>query len=210
MTRTEIKSKARLNLGSKIFGDIWLYAVIVMFIEVTVVSATNSVLPGIAAILILGPLHCGVERVFLQNARTGEKMVVSDIIAPFKEDFGGTFLLGLLCGLFISLWSILLVVPGIIKAYSWSMVYFIKSDHPDYDWRKCMNESARLMNGHKMDLFLQDISFIGWAIVGSLCLGVGTLWVGAYIEASKAVFYENLIASEVSSKANLEDVEVVE
>ena len=110
----------------------------------------------------------------------------------FSSDFGQNLLIGLMTAIFTALWSLLLIVPGIVKAYSYSMVYYIKADHPEYDWRQCIAESQAMMNGHKMDLFILDLSFIGWMIVGSLCLGVGTLWVSAYMEAARAHFYESI------------------
>ena len=61
---------------------------------------------------------------------------------------------------------------------------------------QALRESHRLMKGHRMELFLLNLSFIGWMIVGSLCLGVGTLWVSAYMETANAVFYEELVAAD--------------
>ena len=66
----------------------------------------------------------------------------------------------------------------------------IKLDHPDYGWKACIDESRRLMDGHKWEKFVLDLSFLGWIIVGSLCLGIGTLWVTPYMEAANAQFYE--------------------
>lgn len=112
-------------------------------------------------------------------------MNVADVFRGFPEDFGGTLLLGLLSSLFTFLWGLLLVVPGIVKAYSYSQAFFVKVDRPEYDWRACMDESIRLMDGHKMDLFILDLSFLGWYIVGALCIGVGTLWVYPYHMAAE-------------------------
>ena len=72
------------------------------------------------------------------------------------------------------------------------MVYYVKADHPEYGWRECLDESQRLMTGHKWEKFVLDLSFIGWGIVGSLCLGVGTLWVMTYMAATEAQYYEYL------------------
>ncbi len=72
------------------------------------------------------------------------------------------------------------------------MSFYIKADHPEYDWRQCINESKAMMYGHKWELFVLDLSFIGWMIVGALCLGIGTLWATAYQSAARAQFYESL------------------
>ena len=116
----------------------------------------------------------------------------------FRDDFGGTLLISLLSGLFIFLWSLLLFIPGIVKAYAYSMVYYVKADHPEYGWRECLDESQRLMTGHKWEKFVLDLSFIGWGIVGSLCLGVGTLWVMTYMAATEAQYYEYLTSGRTS------------
>ena len=106
--------------------------------------------------------------------------------------FGGTLLLGLLSSLFTFLWGLLLVIPGVVKSYAYSQAVYVKVDHPDYDWRRCLDESIQMMKGHKMDLFVLDLSFIGWYIVGALCLGLGTLWVAPYHAATRTQFYEDL------------------
>ena len=72
------------------------------------------------------------------------------------------------------------------------MAYYIKADHPDYDWRACIKGSMELMRGHKWKLFILDLSFLGWYIVGSLCFGVGTLWVIPYHMEARAVFYDQI------------------
>ena len=194
MTRAELKTRAKAQLGNGIFHNNWLYAVLVVLIEGLLLGALNG-FPGIgsvAVIIIGGPITYGVTKLFLKQSRDNEKMDIAGMFDGFKDDFAGTFLLGLLQSLFIALWSLLFIIPGIVKSYSYSMSFFIKADHPEYDWRACINESKRITNGHKMELFILDLSFIGWLIVGSLCLGVGTLWVSVYMQATRAQFYESI------------------
>lgn len=152
----------------------------------------GGLLPGVGTLILTGPMTYGVAYVFLKQSRDGQPMNVADVFRGFPEDFGGTLLLGLLSSLFTFLWGLLLVVPGIVKAYSYSQAFFVKVDHPEYDWRACMDESIRMMDGHKMDLFVLDLSFLGWYIVGALCIGVGTLWVYPYHMAARTKFYEEL------------------
>ena len=111
---------------------------------------------------------------------------------------GKVILLYIVQYIFIFLWSLLLFIPGIVKAYAYSMVYYVKADHPEYGWRECLDESQRLMTGHKWEKFVLDLSFIGWGIVGSLCLGVGTLWVMTYMAATEAQYYEYLTSGRTS------------
>lgn len=192
MTRSELKARARAQLGNKIFGSLWMYALLACFIVGAISAAAGSVIPGVGALIVIGPMTYGLSYVFLKQARDGQEMQLGDIFKGFTDDFGQTFLIGLMTGIFTLLWSMLFVIPGIIKAYSYSMVYYIKIDHPEYDWRQCISESQAMMKGHKGELFMLDLSFIGWLIVGSMCLGVGVLWVEPYMEASHAQFYESI------------------
>lgn len=192
MTRQEIKAKAREQLGNGIFTNTWLFAVLACFVFSAICGAAGSIIPGLGAVIVTGPLSFGMSYLFLKQARDRQPMELGDLFKGFTVDFGQNLLIGLMTTIFTALWTLLLVVPGFVKAYSYSMAYFIKADHPDYDWRQCINESKAMMNGRKMDLFLLDLSFIGWMIVGSLCLGVGTLWVTAYMNAAHARFYEGI------------------
>jgi len=186
-----MKAAAKEALGGKIFGQSWMMALLVLLLVTVIGAAAATVVPGIGGVLVTGPLAGGAVFAFLRLRREGT-MEVGDMFEGFRRDFGGYFLLGLLTGIFVFLWSLLFVIPGIVKSYAWSMVYFVKNDHPELGWRECMKESARMMKGHKWQLFVLDLSFIGWYIVGSLCLGVGTLWVTPYAFAAKAEFYEDL------------------
>lgn len=192
MTRQEIKARAKDQLGNNLFCNAWLFAVLACFIFSVICSAAGSIIVGIGAVIVTGPLSFGLNYLFLKQARDNQPMELGDLFKGFSEDFSQNLLIGLMTAIFTALWSLLLVVPGIVKAYSYAMVYYIKADHPEYNWRQCIAESQAMMNGHKMDLFIMDLSFIGWMIVGSLCLGVGTLWVSAYMEAARAHFYESI------------------
>jgi len=185
MTRQQIKAMARAQLGNQIFGNTWLIAVVVAVIQ-TAISYLVNAIPGIgqiAALLLSGPVAYGVSAMFLKQTRTGEKMDIGDIFNGFREDFSNTFLIGLMTTIFTMLWSLLFIIPGIVKALSYSMAMYIKVDHPDYDWKQCIDESQRMMQGHKGELFVLNLSFIGWMIVGACCAGIGGFWVNAYMQA---------------------------
>ena len=194
MERAELKRRARAQLGGRIFGSVWLYAVLAGLVYTVLVRAINLVptVGVVVTLLVGGPLSYGLDSMFLKQSRDGQQMQMGDLFRGFSEDFGGLFLLGLMQTIFVVLWSLLFVIPGVIASLSYSMSYYIKSDHPEYDWRTCLSASKKLMDGHKMELFLLNLSFIGWCIVGVLCLSVGTLWVDAYRRAALAQFYRSL------------------
>lgn len=100
---------------------------------------------------------------------------------------------------YVSLWTLLLVIPGIIKTLSYAMTEFIAVDHPDWNANKCITESCRLMNGNRWRYFCLCLSFIGWHIlVGIANLipvvgGMAQWFFLPYFESARAAFYENLL-----------------
>ena len=178
MDRAELKARARAQLGGGIFQNAWMVALAVCLLIGLMETAASGVIPAIGALLIIGPLEYGKAYLFLKQARDGQPMQLGDMFRGFQDDFGGTFLIGLM-------------------TYSYSMAYYIKLDHPDYGWKACIDESRRMMQGHKWERFVLDLSFLGWIIVGSLCLGVGSLWVTPYMEATRAQYYEYVRTSPV-------------
>ena len=97
----------------------------------------------------------------------------------------------------LMLWY-LTIVGGFIKTFSYYLVPFILAENPTMSGKDAIALSRKMMNGHKWKLFCLELSFIGWMIVGSLCFGVGSLWVSAYMSAAEASFYEELKANTVT------------
>ena len=190
MDRAELKARARAQLGGGIFQNLWMMGLAVCLLVGVLESAAATILPAIGALIVIGPLEYGQAYIFLKQARDRQPVQLGDMFRGFQDDFGGTFLIGFLTQLFVALWSLLFLIPGIVKSYAYSMAYYVKLDHPDYGWKACIDESRRLMDGHKREKFVLDLSFLGWIFVGALCLGVGTLWVTPYMAATEAQFYE--------------------
>lgn len=190
MDRAELKARARAQLGGGIFQNLWMMGLAVCLLIGLLESAATTILPAIGALIVIGPLEYGQAYIFLKQARDRQPVQLGDMFRGCQDDFGGTFLIGFLSQLFVALWSLLFLIPGIVKSYAYSMAYYVKLDHPDYGWKACIDESRRLMDGHKWEKFVLDLSFLGWILVGVLCLGVGTLWVTPYMAATEAQFYE--------------------
>ena len=190
MDRAELKARARAQLGGGIFQNLWMMGLAVCLLVGLLESAAATILPAIGALIVIGPLEYGQAYIFLKQARDRQPVQLGDMFCGFQDDFGGTFLIGFLTRLFVALWSLLFLIPGIVKSYAYSMAYYVKLDHPDYGWKACIDESRRLMDGHKWEKFVLDLSFLGWILVGALCLGVGTLWVTPYMAATEVQFYE--------------------
>ena len=190
INRAQIKENSKAQLGNNLFGNIWLMALLVLFIQSAIMGIAANLY--VAPLILAGPLSVGVALVFLKLVRGDNKIDVGDLFFSFSQRFGKDLLLGLMISIFTALWSMLFIIPGIIKSYAYSMAYFISLDNPDWDWRQCIDESNRITQGHKGELFVLDLSFIGWYFVGSLCLGVGALWVAPYHMTAKANYYEVL------------------
>ncbi len=195
MSISEVKERSLQQLGGGLSSSCWWIAVVVCLIQSVLISTAASVtsfVAGIGGIIITGPLTYGLYAMFLKQTRDGQDMNVADVFAAFNTDFLQTFLIGLFITLFTAIGSALCVVPGIIVSYMYAMAYYVKMDHPEMDYRQCLAESRRIMNGRKMDLFILDLSFIGWLILGVLCCGVGVLVVVPWMNAAHAHYYESI------------------
>ena len=151
---------------------------------------------GTVASLALIPLSYGFAVLFL-NAFRGwnERVRMSNLFDGYR-DFSRVFLTLLIQGIYIVLWSLLLVIPGIIKALSYTMTAFVLNDEPGLSYDAAITRSSKLMDGHKLDFFLFSLSFIGWALLAALTFGIGFLWLVPYYSTAKAAFYHELLEEE--------------
>lgn len=194
----EIKNNARQQLGNSIFSNYWLMLLLYYFIYAAIRGMASSIIVG--GIIVAGPLGYGFARVCINRSRGHENVEIGDLFKGFTDNFVQTFLLGLLKGIFTFLWGLLLIVPGIIKSYAYSMSYFIMQADPTKEWKQCLDESQEMMKGHKGELFLLDLSFIGWYIVGALCCVIGVFFVYPYHYMARTNFYLSLKNNENQSE----------
>ena len=188
---SEYRRRAREALEGNIFGNTWLFMVLAVLVTSAILSVSAAVFVG--PLLLIGPISIGLCSYTLHLVRnTDQKNKIDPLLDGFRNSLGNNILGGLLATIFTALWSLLFVIPGIVKSIAYSQCYFIALEHPEYDANTCITESRKMMNGHKWEYFCLQFSFIGWMIVGSFCLGVGTLWVAAYMNAANAAFYEDL------------------
>lgn len=121
----------------------------------------------------------------------GEKMAVAGLFNYYN---GKVFITMLLKFIYTVLWTLLFIIPGIVKGYSYAMTEFIMKDDPDIEGNKAIEASMVMMKGNKMRLFLLDLSFIGWIILSFLTMGLGFILLEPYMMAARAAFYEDLKA----------------
>lgn len=155
---------------------------------------------GIISMLLLAPIQYSYNIQMLENTRSGKALEVKTLFDAFNDytRITGTYLLQCL---YIFLWSLLLVIPGIIKAMSYSQVNFILHDEPSLAYDKAIERSMAMMDGHKWDYFCLLLSFIGWHLLGIITFGIGYLWVIPYEVKACAFFYEDL-KKEYAAKQN--------
>ena len=152
----------------------------------------TSLLGLLLEFFLLMPLAVGFCNAF-------RKLLVNKDTELVKNtfDFSNYFhkVLGMLwMTILITLWTLLLIIPGIIKAFSYAMTPFILDEKPELSVTEAIHHSRMLMKGHKFDLFWLYLSFIGWGILCIFTLGIGFLWLSPYMTTALASFYEEVKA----------------
>ena len=192
MNRIELKSQAKQQIKGKIgiLFVIWLIIAVISGIASLVLSLIPFVGSIANAIIVTPAFALSIVRVYL-NITSNAMPSAGDALCGF-DDFWSAFKVNFLVGLFTFLWSLLFVIPGIIKSYSYSMSMYILAENQGKAALECINESKLMTNGYKMDLFVLSLSFIGWALLGVITFGIAFIWVIPYINATYANAYNSL------------------
>lgn len=145
---------------------------------------------GIVQLIVGGMVNLGYCR-YLLNLHDGNEASLKDLFS-YSDRFLDALCLSFMTGLFTFLWSLLFIIPGIIASLRYSMAPFIMCENPHYSAPDAINESKAIMEGNKLDLFLLQLSFIGWSILSVFTLGIGDLWLNPYRNMTITCFYRNL------------------
>lgn len=152
--------------------------------------------------LITGLVLWGVAYTILDFVETGnmETWYTGIFSAYSNGRFKNSLCTLFMVNIFTALWTILFIIPGIIKGYSYAMTPYILKDkfaagQTDIGATEAITESRHLMDGHKMDLFVLDLSFIGWGLLGIITCGIGFIWITPYYRQTKTNFYHSLVAN---------------
>ena len=175
-----------------------------------------AVISIIISLIIGGAGKLGYAR-FNLNLVDGKEARFEDLFSQYHR-LGDGFIMNLLLGIYTFLWSLLFVIPGIIKSFSYAMTPYILTEHPEYNPNYAITVSREMMDGNKFRLFCLNLSFIGWSLLAALpsiialaavltgnffllplilVTIVGDLFVGAYMEAAQAAFYREVSGTEV-------------
>lgn len=190
-TRAELKAMAKGQIRGNI-GILFLITLIIGLIS-GAASALLALIPGgsiVASIIITPAFTISVLRVYLNLAK-GLKPAAKDAFSGF-DDFWSAFKVTLLVGLYTFLWSLLFVIPGIIKAISYSQAMLIVAENPKTGAKDAINQSKAMMEGHKTEYFVLGLSFIGWYFLLPLTLGILGIWLVPYVTATQINFYNEI------------------
>ena len=208
---SQLRQKGADDLTGR-WGEAALFTFVYIIILVAL-SSLGSVVPFFGSIIVgwlLLPMTWGFTMTFLANHRKedNDPFNLSHLIEGYR-DFSRIFLTLLLQTIYTYLWSLLLVIPGIIKSYSYAMTPYILRDHPELKNNAAIEMSMDMMNGHKVDLFWLHLTFIGWWILCIFTLGIGYFWLAPYMSSANANFYEE-VKAEYEGRIGEKPVEVFE
>lgn len=180
-----------------------------VIIETPVFFINFFIFNGLGSIwsLLMLPATWGFYILFLNLIR-GVKIEWRSIFDGYKdwERIGITMILS---ALYILLWLLLLIVPGIIKSLAYSMTPYILKDDLQIKENEALKKSEQMMEGHKMQLFLLQLSFIGWAILCIFTLGIGFFFLIPYMDTAIAHFYEDVKDEYESSAVTSAEIEII-
>lgn len=187
---SELRAVSRTTLSGN-----WMMAALATLVYLLIAGGVSSipVAGSVLAIIITYPLAYGFAILFLDLFREGKPIDIGKLFDGFK-DFGRVWGTLILVAIYTILWTCLLIIPGIVKSYSYALTPFILKDESELKYNAAIEKSMRMMDGYKMKLFLLDLSFIGWMILSVLTLGIGLLFLQPYMNTARAAFYEDLKA----------------
>lgn len=212
-TRAEIKARAKESLKGHYwhaFGVSLLVAVIAGLAS-TIISTFMNVAQESALVvcicyllnlavtfLVTVPLSVGITRYFI-NLCKGNEAQLSDLTYAYKSNLGNVILMIVKEFVFIYLWSLLFVIPGIIKTYQYFMVNYMVADNANLDRKRAFEITKAAMNGNKWRTFVLGLSFIGWILLSAITLGIGYLFLMPYMQATYVQYYLELKKNAIES-----------
>ena len=176
-----------------------------IFWTVLLPLASLAGLLGIVSFILGGTVELGYAK-FLLKQHDKKELQFSELFSQF-ERFGTGFAQKFLRMLYTCLWALLLVIPGIVKGLSYAMTPFILEEHPEMTASEAIKASMKLMDGHKMDLFILGLTFIGWEILACLTMGIGFLFLNPYMNAAYAAFYRSISTGRQEARSYAPPVE---
>lgn len=196
MTRNvQLMRDAKASLRGK-----WGTAALVTLVMGLIIGASAMTIIG--PLLLIGPFYLGYIS-FLKSVKAGGEDARFERLFDGFNDFGRGVGALILVAIFVYLWALLLVIPGLIMSYAYSMTFFIISDEKDISVMDAIRKSRKMMRGYKWKLLGLQIRFIGWLLLCVLTFGILTFWIDPYMEMSTLNFYLD-IKADYEARQNAE------
>ena len=182
MARKSLKGKWGLAIGT----------FVVYMLIIGAIQATTEFFPlaGLLLLAISGPMALGIA-IFSINISRNQDARLEQIFQGFNN-FNTSLGAYLLMLLFTLLWTLLLIIPGIIAVLSYSMTFYILADDNSIGAMEAIDKSKKMMDGYKWKYFCLGLRFIGWSLLCILTLGIGFLWLLPYMQVSMVKFYDDI------------------
>jgi len=170
----------------------WVSAVGTFFVYLSFTVGLHfiPIVGPITTLIISGPFALGLA-IFLLSISRNQDAKLEQVFQGFNN-FGTGLVAYLLMALFIFLWTLLLIIPGIIAGISYSMTFYILADDNSITTMEAIDKSIKMMNGYKWKYFCLGLRFLGWALLCILTLGFGFLWLLPYMQTSMTKFYDDV------------------
>ena len=201
MKRSECKELAKSIIKGK-----WIIAFASILIVTAISVAIATVTAGIGIWLLSASLTIALFNVFIKGYKEN-KYEISDMVKGATDNITNKIVLSLLKYVYLILWGFLFMIPAIIKTYSYALAELIARNEPELSGNDCITKSRKLMDGHKMELFIFDLSFMGWFILGSLTFGIALIWILPYYMQARIIFIDKNIYKVEKEKPLLVDTE---
>lgn len=183
-----------------IFAGSFVAALLGKVVGAPVDSSVQEILNLLVSIFVVYPMSFSLAKLFLGFVRGEQQLYVGGVFSAFKAPcYGKSVGLYLLISIYTFLWALLLIVPGIIKSLAYSLAPYVLADNPELTADQAINRSMAMMKGHKMDLFLMVLGYVGFGLLSLLALGIPLLWLHPYYQAVFAKFYEEVKSEQTAA-----------
>lgn len=184
-TRAELKALAKQQIKGKI-GILFLISLFIAIISVGTFSIPfASIIVDPALMLSTYLIYCKLSSINDYRPEIGETLGgFPNVVGAMRVYWAQAF--------FTFLWTMLFIIPGIIKGIAYSQAMFILAENPEIGGREALKKSSEMMQGHKLDYFILSLSFIGWNILAVFTFGILYVWLAPYISATQANFYQSI------------------
>lgn len=181
--------------------DDFIAIVLIVVVIALVVVLVATVIAVLLRVFLLQPLEVGCKRFFTRNL--DDNAQVKEVCFSYDHNYMNSVKIMFFKGLYTFLWTLLFVIPGIIKSYEYKQVPYILAENPDITKEEAFARSKQMMSGNKWKAFVLDLSFLGWEILNTMTIGIlGIFYVKPYEYQTEAAFYEALKQETMNLEAS--------